>query len=124
MLNKPLLGALGVVLLALGWFYTANLQLKNDLQTAIIKQEAAEASLHTVEEQRDLADLQVRRFQEKLIQIENERKTALEQVNRMQKLFQDHDFANLLNKKPGLIENRMIAKTEEVFDEIETLTAN
>jgi len=41
----------------------------------------------------------------------------------MRDLFQDHDFAKLLTKKPGLIENLMIKKTEEVFSEIEALTA-
>lgn len=122
MLTKGLMGVVVAMGVALTWFYISNLQLKNDLQTAIIKQEAAETSLRTEQEQRQLADTQLAQFKLKAAEIEAERNEARIQVDKMRDIFQDHDFAKLIAKKPGLIENRMIKKTQEVFDEIEALT--
>ena len=59
-----------------------------------------------------------------MVKIEKERDEARVEVDKMRDLFQDHDFAKLITRKPGLIENRMIKKTKEVFDEIEALTAD
>jgi hypothetical protein len=105
------------------FIYTANLGLKNDLQAAIIKQEAAETSLRSAEQEAELVDLQLIQYAEKALVLTQERIAAEEQVDEMRTLFQDHDFANLVDKKPGLVENLMIKKTAEVFGEIETLTA-
>ena len=123
MLTKPLLGVVGVMALALLWFWTSNLQLKNDLQVAIIKVEAAETSLRTAQQEQELADTQLKQFTAKMVTIERERNEARREVDKMRDLFQDHDFAKLITRKPGLIENLMIKKTKEVYDEIEALTA-
>jgi len=123
MFTKPLLACVIALFLLSGWFYTANLKLKNDLQVAIIKVEAAETSLRTAKQEQELADTQLAQFQLKMVTIEKERNEARIEVDKMRDLFQDHDFAKLLSRKPGLIENLMIKKTEEVFNEIEALTA-
>ena len=88
------------------------------------EQEAAEASLATAKQTAELVELQLATSQEKLVKIESERDNARVQVDKMRDIFQDHDFAKLITRKPGLIENRMIKKTEEVFNEIEALTSS
>jgi len=123
MLTKPLLGVMAIMALALLWFYTSNLQLKNDLQVAIIKVEAVETSLRTAQQEQELSATQLKQFTLKVITIERERNEARKEVDKMRDLFQDHDFAKLITRKPGLIENLMIKKTKEVYDEIEALTA-
>ena len=123
MITKGLLAGVVAMAMVAWWFYTSNLQLKNDLQTAIIKVEAVETSLRTAEQEQELLAIQMKQFTAKMAVMEMERNQARVQVNKMRDLFQDHDFAKLLSRKPGLIENLMIKKTQEVFDEIETLTA-
>lgn len=124
MITKGLLGVVIVLSLALGWMKIQNLGLENDLQVAIVKQEAAEASLRTAQQEKELADTQLANFARKMEEIEAERDAARVQVDKMRDIFQDHDFAKLIARKPGLIENRMIKKTQEVFDEIESLTTD
>lgn len=124
MLTKPLIGVIGVMALVLGWFYISNLQLKNDLQTAIIKQGAAETSLQTAKEQAVLVETQLEQFSAKVTELQKDRDEARAEVNKMRSTFQDHDFAHLLKKKTGLVENLMIKRTQEVFDEVEALTAD
>ena len=124
MLTKPLIGIVGALALLCWWFYTMNLQLKNDLQVSIIKTEAAETSLRTAQQERQLLDTQLEQFAAKTVEIERERDEARAQVDGMKDMFQDHDFANLLTKKPGLVSKLMVKKTREVFDEIEALTAD
>jgi len=123
MITKGLLAGVVAMGLLAWFFYTANLQLKNDLQVAIIKVEAAETSLRTAQQEKELVDIQLKQFAAKTAVIEMERNQARLEVNKMRDLFQDHDLAKLITRKPGLIENLMIKKTQEVFDEIETLTA-
>lgn len=123
MITKGLLGVVVMLSLGLWWFYTANLNLKLDLQVAIIKVEAAETSLRTAQQEQELAATQLAQFAIKSAEIERERNEARREVDKMRDLFQDHDFAKLITRKPGLIENLMIKKTKEVFDEIEALTA-
>lgn len=123
MITKGLLAGVVAMALVAWFFYTSNLQLKNDLQVAIIKVEAAETSLRTAQQEQELAKIQMEQFAAKTAVIEMERNKAIVQVNKMRDLFQDHDFAKLLSRKPGLIENLMIKKTQEVFDEIESITA-
>lgn len=123
MLTKPLIGVVALMFFVTVLLYTANLKLKNELQIAIIKVEAAETSLRTAQQEQELADTQLAQFAIKSAKIEKERNEARIEVDKMRDLFQDHDFAKLITRKPGLIENLMIKKTQEVFDEIEALTA-
>lgn len=124
MMTRGLIGVVGVLAVSLFYLYLANTQLKGDLQGAIIKQEAAETSLRTAEQERQLLDTQLEQFTAKRIEIEKQREAARAEVDKMRALFGDHDFANLLSKKPGLVTKRMIKKTRGVFNEIEELTAD
>lgn len=123
MMTKPLIGVVAFMFFVTVLLYTANLKLKNELQVAIIKVEAAETSLRTAQQEAELADKQFMQFTIKMATIEKERNEARIEVDKMRDLFQDHDFAKLITRKPGLIENLMIKKTKEVYDEIEALTA-
>lgn len=123
MMTKPLIGVVALMFFVTVLLYTANLKLKNELQVAIIKVEAAETSLRTAQQEAELADKQFMQFTIKMATIEKERNEARIEVDKMRDLFQDHDFAKLITRKPGLIENLMIKKTKEVYDEIEALTA-
>jgi len=118
MITKGLVGVIFFLSVMLTFFYMSNLKLKNDLQVAIIQVEAAETSLRTAQQEAELAAVQLEQFNAKMQIIVEERNESRAQVDRMRDLFQDHDFAKLLTKKPGLIENLMIKKTEEVFSEI------
>jgi predicted Holliday junction resolvase-like endonuclease len=124
MVIKGLVAVVGVLATALFYFYLTNTQLKGDLQVAIVKQEAAETSLRTAEEERQLIDTQFEQFTAKSVQIEKERNEARADVDKVRVIFEDHDFANLLTKNPEGVTRLMIKKTREVFDEIEELTAD
>lgn len=114
---------IAVLVLALAWQMFKVQGLEKALVVAVVKQEAAETSLRTAEQEKGLIETQIRQYSEKLVIIGKERDEARVQVDKMRDIFQDHDFAKLITRKPGLIENLMIKKTEEVFNEIEALTA-
>lgn len=119
-------GAIGIIVLlgiALAWQTFKVQGLEKALVVAVVKQEAAETTARTIQTKMDLAETQINQFTEKMAVIEKERDEARVEVDKMRDLFQDHDFAKLITRKPGLIENRMIKKTQQVFDEIEALTA-
>jgi len=120
-------GAIGIIVmlsLALAWQTFKVQGLEKALIVAVVKQEVAETTARTAETAKNLAEVQVANFTTKMVIIEKERDEARIQVDKMRDIFQDHDFAKLITKKPGLVENLMIKKTQKVFDEIEALTAN
>ncbi len=108
---------------ALAWQAFKVQGLEKALIVATVKQEAAETTARSIKMDKNIIESQLERFVIKSIAMEKERNEARAAVDKMRDLFQDHDFAKLITKKPGLIESRMIKKTEEVFNEIETLTA-
>jgi len=114
---------IGALVLALAWQTFKVQGLEKALVAAVVKQEAAETTAKTEKISNDLMQVQLSEYQAKSIIIVKERDEARKQVDKMRDLFQDHDFAKLITKKPGLIENLMIKKTQQVFDEIEALTA-
>ena len=114
---------IGALVLALAWQTFKVQGLEKALVAAAVKQEAAETTAKTEKISNDLMQVQLSEYQAKSIIIVKERDEARKQVDKMRDLFQDHDFAKLITKKPGLIENLMIKKTQQVFDEIEALTA-
>jgi hypothetical protein len=115
---------IAVLVMALAWQTFKVQGLEKALVVAVVKQEAAETTARTAEMQHTLARAQIENFTIKMVEIEKERDEARLQVDKMRDIFQDHDFAKLISRKPGLVENLMIKKTKEVFDEIEALTAN
>jgi uncharacterized protein (UPF0335 family) len=92
---------------------------KLEIQGLTIELGVAESNLEVSEAKSALAATQVDQFIEKMAEIDAERATARKQVQEMQALFNGHDFNNLLQKKPGLIQNRMQAATIKLFKEME-----
>jgi uncharacterized protein (UPF0335 family) len=95
-----------------------DLQLDN--QALTIELGVAESNLVVSEAKSALAATQVDQFIEKIAVIDAERVAARDQVQAMQALFNGHDFNNLLQKKPGLIQNRMQKATIKLFKEMES----
>lgn len=95
-----------------------DLQLDN--QALTIELGVAESNLVVSEAKSALAATQVDQFIEKIAVIDAERAAARDQVQAMQALFNGHDFNNLLQKKPGLIQNRMQKATIKLFKEMES----
>ena len=114
---------IAVLVLALAWQTFQVQGLEKALVVAVVKQEAAETDARTAETAKELAETQIDQFKEKMVIISKERDEYRIQVDKMRDIFQDHDFAKLISNKPGLVENLMIKKTQQVFDEIEALTA-
>jgi hypothetical protein len=93
----------------------ANINLTTERDAAVESAEALETTI-TVQAEAIAANA------EKMREMDTERLEAQKQVEYMRSLFAGHDFANLLAKKPGLIENRMIKKTAEVLNDLEAVS--
>ena len=124
MFLKAAIGLVILLGLALAWQVYKVQGLEKALVVATVKQEAAETSLRTAEQERQLVETQFDQFTTKSVQIEKERNEARADVDKVRIIFEDHDFANLLTRKPEAVTRLMIKKTREVFDEIEALTAD
>lgn len=97
-----------------------SLTLKNQqLNTQL---EVSEGNLATAEIANKFQSDQVAAFQQQIIKISAEREESRRQVEYVRNLFQGHDFRMLLEKKPGLIERRMIKATAKVLKELEDAT--
>lgn len=123
MFLKAALAVIIALAMALAWQTFQVQGLEKELVVAAVKLDASETSARTLKTQNSLIETQLENFAAKVVKLEQERTEAKAQVTEMVNLFQDHDFANLIKRKPGLIENLMIKKTQEVFNEIEALTA-
>jgi len=121
-----LLGGMFLVIVAvtglLGW---EKLKVKDLLivnQQLSTQVEVAEGNLTVAKTAYNLQAEQVAAFQEKIAEMEAQRVESRKQVEYVRNLFMDHDFRKLLEKKPGLIEKRMIAATAKVLKELEDAT--
>lgn len=94
-----------------------DLQAQN--QGLIIQVSVAESNLMAAETQRAVQATQIDQHTAKIAQIVTERAAARRQVQELQAIFNGHDFNNLLQKKPGLIQNRMQTGTNKIFKEFE-----
>ena len=123
MFSKLLLAVIVVMALGGVWmkFQIDALKLENVNLTT--ERDAAVASVESLETTIQVQAEQMAASQEKMRELETQRLEAQRQVQYVQTLFADHDFARLLAAKPGLIEKRMIAKTAEVLGELEAATA-
>ena len=100
-----------------GYRYVENLQQENRiLASNNATLEASEASLKLTLE---TTKLEIDRVNKERDELNDELNKAREKMQRMVKLFSDHDFANLVDKKPGLIQNRINKGTAKVFKEFE-----
>jgi len=98
----------------------SSLTLKN--QQLTIELDVSEGNLATAEISNKLQSDQVAAFQQQIIKISAEREESRKQVEYVRNLFMGHDFRRLLEKKPGLIEKRMIKATAKVLQELEDAT--
>ena len=60
--------------------------------------------------------------QVQLVQLESEKRAAMEDVNRLRKTFAKHDLDKLALAKPGLIENRINKASARVMATLEEIT--
>ena len=106
-----------LAVIAGGYMYVTNLQKDNaNLTASLATAEIANRTLVTERENLKTSLVNSKAEQDKL----NDNLTlAREQMNRMTRLFADHDFTNLATKKPGLITIRMKKATDKIFKEIE-----
>lgn len=125
-MTKYLLMGMFLVIVAvtglLGW---EKLKVKDLLivnQQLSTQVEVAEGNLTVAKTAYNLQAEQVAAFQEKIAEMEAQRVESRKQVEYVRNLFMDHDFRKLLEKKPGLIEKRMIAATAKVLKELEDAT--
>jgi uncharacterized protein HemX len=93
-----------------------------EVQVLALELSTSKANEAQLQEEMDLVAVQVGQFQKKIAQIEAERATARKQVEYTRNLFNDHDFANLMAKKPGLITIRMQKATDAVFADLRAIS--
>ena len=78
-----------------------------------------------VREQNDAIDNYLARQQQTQAQLdilEQEKRQAMEDVNRLRKIFARHDMDNLALAKPGLIETRVNKASDRVMTNLEQLS--
>ena len=109
-----------MLMLYMGEKEISSLTLKN--QQLTIELDVSEGNLATAEISNKLQSDQVAAFQQQIIKISAEREESRKQVEYVRNLFMGHDFRRLLEKKPGLIEKRMIKATAKVLKELEEAT--
>lgn len=103
-----------------GYTYITNLQEKVVFQAEeITKLETANISL-TEERAQFESDLEDNKENQEILN--EELREARAGKEELIKLFADHDFTNLVNKKPGLIQNLINKGTDKVFKEIEDVS--
>lgn len=104
-------GVLLAVYLAYNWF-TGVLDENNELKTAnALQVETIKAKDAQIEFEQDITNIE----REARSDAETKLETARQEEKKLISLFQEHDFDNLLQKKPGLIINRVNAGTKRVF---------
>ena len=117
------MAAIAILLVYIGWQHIEKQALVIENQNLTKERDAALASSKALETTIEVQATQIAENAEKQRQLEIERLEAMRQVQYVQTLFADHDFARLLAAKPKLIEKRMVAKTAEVLSELEAATA-
>lgn len=104
-------GVLLAVYLAYNWF-TGVLDENNELKTANAMQaETIKAKEAQIEFEKYITNIE----REARNEAEQEVEIARQEEKKLISLFQEHDFDNLLQKKPGLILNRINNGTQRLF---------
>lgn len=104
-------GVLLAVYLAYNWF-TGVLDENNELKTAnALQVDTIKAKDAQIEFEQDITNIE----REARSDAETKLETARQEEKKLISLFQEHDFDNLLQKKPGLIINRVNAGTKRMF---------
>jgi len=119
-LYGKLFGALAIFLVIFfGYRYVVNLQEAN--ATLREEKQTLEISLQTITQEKENLVTRMEVSNEKLIELDTKLSKAREDVNRTLRLFSDHDFTNLVQRKPGLLEKLMQKATKKEFDEMEKI---
>lgn len=106
----------------LGFTFVSNMQEQLiELRTSnTILQKTLETQKNTIE--------QILNDNREINNLNNQLQTNLQDVerenSRLNGLFREHDLTDLANKKPGLIERRINDATNQVFNDIESITNN
>jgi transposase len=121
---KLIAGGIAIITISLvvwaGYAYVTNLQEKVEFQgKEITKLETANKTLTAEREQLE-TDLKENKENQAILN-EDLRKARVDKDNLI-KLFSDHDFTNLVKKKPGLIELRINKATDKLFLELEAIS--
>jgi len=124
MFSKLGIYALGAVLITSlvygGYRYVGNLQEENRvLASTNATLEASNTSLTATLEN---TKFEIERIARERDELNGELQKSRVKMQRMVKLFADHDFANLVDKKPGLIQNRINKATDHTFKEFEEVS--
>lgn len=108
---------------AAGWYKieAQNLELEN--QRLVIEIEVEKSNAAEALKQQQIQAAQVAEFEVKIKALNEENAKARAQVQYTRNLFADHDFQNLMEKKPGLITTRMQNATDKVFSDLNALTS-
>ena len=93
------------------------------------KNKILEQNLQKIESVVETQNKTINTMEKNLVSIETAQKnlnTNFKKIendtSKLSKLFSNHDFKNLVEKKPNLIENRVNKKTEEVFQNLRDIT--
>ena len=119
-------GLLLVVIVALGaygWWQTQQISvLKQEVINVTVERDVARESVQTLEQTIAFQATQVAEAEKKMAVLSEEAARARAQVAYTRNLFADHDFQDLMEKKPGLITKRMQNATDKVFSDLNALT--
>jgi predicted nuclease with TOPRIM domain len=121
---KLIAGGIAIITISLvvwaGYTYVTNLQEKVEFQgKEITKLETANKTL-TAEREQLKDDLKENKENQAILN-EDLRKARVDK-DKLIKMFSDHDFTKLVNKKPGLIEKIINKGTDKVFKELEDIS--
>lgn len=119
--TKLIIGGIGALAIGLviyfGYLYVTNLQQENGILKSNNKALEISNEKYAVERTQLKEDL-AKNIEESM-KLYEEIRNAREQQEKMVKLFADHNFTELVSKKPGLIQSRMNKATDAIFKELE-----
>lgn len=103
-----------------GFMYVKNLQ--SNLEVARANAAKLEAAVETSEASLKLLKEDNARLNELTNQLNEDLRKAEQYGDELRATLQKHNLTHLANKKPGLIERRMQDATDQLWDDLESLT--
>lgn len=104
----------------LGYNYVTNLQETVQEQSKEISK--LEISNKTLEKQKQQTEKDLLDANKRSKVINQKFKKSRDKANELEKLFSDHDFARLVKAKPEWMEKKINKGTQEVLEELETIS--
>lgn len=116
----------GIVVLVISLTIWAGYKYVTNLQETVVEQAEKITELKISNEsltaEREQLESDLKDNRENQAVLHEELREARKQKDGLIKLFSDHDFAKLVNAKPGLIEKRINKGTDKVFQELEDIS--